>query len=130
MKTSFPKKKFHKPKWFAVDATNKKLGRLASEVSILLMGKNNSFFTPGVDQGNFVIISNANNIVVSGKKNYQKKYYRNSQRPGSLKIEAYIKLKTRIPCRIIEKSIWGMLPKGILGRVYYKRLYVYSEKQI
>jgi len=130
MRTLFPKKKYHRPKWFILDATNKKLGRLASEASKLLMGKKNTFFTSSVDQGNFVIIYNAENIAISGKKFYQKKYYRNSQRPGSLKIETYDKLKSRIPCRVIEKAIWGMLPKGILGRMYYRRLYVYSKKEI
>ena len=130
MKTIFPKKKYHKPKWFIIDATNKTLGRLASEASRLLMGKKNTFFTHGVDQGHFVIIYNAENVLVSGKKTYQKSYFRNSQRPGSLKIETYVKLKNRIPCRIIEKAVWGMLPKGILGRMYYRRLYVYSKKDI
>ena len=118
MRTLFPKKKYHRPKWFILDATNKKLGRLASEASKLLMGKKNTFFTSSVDQGNFVIIYNAENIAISGKKFYQKKYYRNSQRPGSLKIETYDKLKSRIPCRVI------------VGRMYYRRLYVYSKKEI
>ena len=130
MKTIFPKKKYHRPKWFIIDATNKKLGRLASEASKLLMGKKNTFFTSNVDQGNFVIIYNAENTVISGKKSHQKKYYRNSQRPGSLKIETYIRLKNRIPCRIIEKAVWGLLPKNILGRMCYRRLYVYSEKEM
>jgi large subunit ribosomal protein L13 len=130
MKTIFPKKECHKPKWFVVDATNKTLGRLATEVSKLLRGKEISYFTPGVDQGNFVVVLNAQKIQVSGKKEVQKLYYRNSQRPGSLKIETFKQLKERIPTRILEKAIRGMLPKGVLGRSYYRRLYIYCDSKI
>jgi large subunit ribosomal protein L13 len=130
MKTIFPKKECHVPKWFVIDATDKTLGRLATEVSKLLRGKEISYFTPGVDQGNFVVILNANKITVSGKKEEQKLYYRNSQRPGSLKIETFKQVKERIPSRILEKAIWGMLPKGVLGREYYRRLYIYSDDKI
>lgn len=130
MKTIFPKKECHVPKWFVVDATGKTLGRLATEVSKLLRGKEISFFTPGVDQGNFVVILNSNKIEVSGKKEEQKLYYRNSQRPGSLKIETFKQVKQRVPARILEKAIWGMLPKGVLGREYYRRLYIYCDDKI
>lgn len=130
MKTIFPKRECHIPKWFVIDATGKTLGRLSTEASKLLRGKENSFFTPGVDQGNFVVILNADKIFVSGKKEKQKLYYRNSQRPGSLKIETFKQLKARIPSRILEKAIWGMLPKGVLGREYYRRLYIYSNNEI
>jgi large subunit ribosomal protein L13 len=130
MKTIFPKKEYHVPKWFVIDATGKTLGRLATETSKLLRGKETSFFTPGVDQGNFVVILNAEKIEVSGKKELQKLYYRNSQRPGSLKIENFKQLKNRIPSRILEKAIWGMLPKGVLGREYYRRLFIYSNNDI
>ena len=130
MKTIFPKKECHVPKWFVVDAEGKTLGRLATEVSKLLRGKEISYFTPGVDQGNYVAVLNADKIIVSGNKESQKLYYRNSQRPGSLKIETFSQLKNRIPSRIVEKAIWGMLPKGVLGREYYRRLYVYGENKI
>jgi large subunit ribosomal protein L13 len=130
MKTLFPKQESHIPKWFVIDATNKTLGRLSTEASKLLRGKETSLFTPGVNQGNFVVILNANKIQVSGKKESQKLYYRNSQRPGNLKIETFTQLKNRIPSRILEESIWGMLPKGVLGREYYRRLYVYSSDKI
>ena len=130
MKTIFPKKECHIPKWFMIDAKGKTLGRLSTEASKLLRGKETSLFTPGVDQGNYVVILNANLIEISGKKEDQKLYYRNSQRPGSLKIETFKQLKARIPSRILEKSIWGMLPKGVLGRNYYRRLYVYSDNKI
>ena len=89
MKTIFPKKECHIPKWFIIDATNKTLGRLATEASKLLRGKEISYFTPGIDQGNFVVILNADKVIVTGSKRWQKLYYRNSQRPGSLKIETF-----------------------------------------
>ena len=127
MKTIFPKQECHIPKWFVIDATNKTLGRLSTEASKLLRGKETSYYTPGINQGNFVVILNADKIVVTGKKKFQKLYYRNSQRPGSLKIETFLQLKNRIPTRIIEKAIWGMLPKNYLGRQYYRRLYVYKQ---
>jgi len=130
MKTIFPKKECHVPKWYVIDANGKTLGRLATEASKLLRGKESSLFTPGVDQGNYVAILNAHLIQVSGKKESQKLYYRNSQRPGSLKIETFKQLKERIPSRILENAIWGMLPKGVLGREYYRRLYIYSDNKI
>jgi len=130
MKTIFPKKECHLPKKYVIDANGKTLGRLATEASKLLRGKETSLFTPGVDQGNYVVILNANLVEVSGKKNTEKLYYRNSQRPGSLKIETFKQLKERIPSRILEEAIWGMLPKGVLGREYYRRLYIYSDNKI
>jgi large subunit ribosomal protein L13 len=130
MKTIFPKKECHIPKWFVVDANGKTLGRLATEVSKLLRGKETSYFTPGVNQGNFVVILNADKILVTGKKESQKLYYRNSTRPGGLKVETFKQLQNRIPTRIVEQAVWGMLPKGVLGRSYYRRLHVYSDNQI
>jgi large subunit ribosomal protein L13 len=130
MKTIFPKKECHIPKWFIIDATNKTLGRLATEASKLLRGKEISYFTPGVDQGNFVVILNADKVIVTGSKRSQKLYYRNSQRPGSLKIETFDQLQKRIPTRIIEEAIWGMLSKNHLGRQNYKRLYIYKQGEL
>lgn len=130
MKTLFPKKECHVPKWFVIDAEGQTLGRLATEVSKLLRGKELSFFTPGVDQGNYVVVLNADKIQVTGNKASQKLYYRNSQRPGSLKIETFKQLQERIPSRIIEEAVWGMLPKNVLGREYYRRLFVYSDNKI
>jgi large subunit ribosomal protein L13 len=130
MKTIFPKKECHIPKWFIIDATNKTLGRLATEASKLLRGKEISYFTPGIDQGNFVVILNADKVIVTGSKRWQKLYYRNSQRPGSLKIETFDQLQKRIPTRIIEEAIWGMLSKNHLGRQNYKRLYIYKQGEL
>ena len=127
MKTISPKKELHVPKWFILDATGKTLGRLSTEISKLLRGKEISYYTPGIDLGNYVIVINANKIEVSGKKNLQKFYYTNSQTPGNLKIETFKDLRNRIPTRIIERAVWGMLPKGVLGIQYYRRLYEYGD---
>jgi len=129
-KTIFPKKEYHIPKWFVIDAKGKTLGRLSTEASKLLRGKETTFFTPGIDQGNYVVILNADKIEVSGKKEDEKLYYRNSQRPGSLKIETFDQLQKRIPTRIIEEAIWGMLSKNHLGRQNYKRLYIYKQGEL
>lgn len=129
MKTVFPKKEFHQPQWFLLDASEQTLGRLATEASKLLRGKETTFYTPGVDQGNYVVIINAEKISVTGNKEKGKLYYRNNRRPGSLKIESFQSLKRRLPSRILEKAIWGMLPKGRLGRIQYKRLFVYKGEQ-
>lgn len=130
MKTIFPKKEFHIPKWFIIDASNKTLGYLATEVSQLLCGKYLSYFNTGINQKNYIIIINSSNIKITGQKFLQKYYYRNSNRPGSLKMETFKDLKNRIPNRIIEKAIWGMLPKNIIGRQFFKNLYVYNFNNI
>jgi large subunit ribosomal protein L13 len=130
MKTYFPKKEFHSPKYFILDANGKTLGRLASQAGLLLMGKYTSFYTSSVDQGNFVIILNADKILVSGKKLYKKLYYRTSQRPGGLKSETFFQLKNRLPNEIIKKAIYGMLPKNRLSKNILKRLYIYSDKDL
>jgi large subunit ribosomal protein L13 len=128
--TVFPKVECHRPKVFVIDAKGQTVGRLASLASQYLRGKNTSFYTPGVDQGNFVVILNSQEVKISGTKANDKQYFRNSQRPGSLKIENFSQLQSRIPTRILEEAIWGMLPKGILGRNYYRRLFVYANEKI
>ena len=119
--TLFPKEKNHIPQWFIIDADGLTLGRLASKISLLLRGKINSFFTPGIDQGNFVIVINSSKIIYTNKKSNQKLYYRNSQRPGSLKKESLKDLINKNSAFILERAVWGMLPKGILGRIFYSR---------
>lgn len=130
MKSFFPTLKTHSPLYFLIDAKGFTLGRLATITSKILRGKETSFFTPGIDQGNFIIIINAEKILISGHKENIKAYYRNSQRPGSLKIEIYKDLKKKFPTHILEKAIYGMLPKGVLGRKHYKRLYIFSKNEI
>lgn len=130
MKTIFPKENKHKPKWYLIDAKNFKLGKLASKIVFLLKSKNNSYYNPSIDQGNFVIVINAEEIFYTKKKEENILYYRNSQRPGSLKIRTLKNLKLKNSSLILQKAIWGMLPKGILGRIMFKRLYIYPKKNI
>ncbi|XP_028763739.1 50S ribosomal protein L13, chloroplastic-like [Neltuma alba] len=128
-KTWYPKAADHvntdKP-WYIVDATDKILGRLASTIAIYIRGKNLATYTPSVDMGAFVIVVNAEKIAVSGKKRTQKLYRRHSGRPGGMKVETFAQLQQRLPERIIEHAVRGMLPKGRLGRQLFTHLKVYK----
>ena len=115
--------------WFLVDAENKTLGRLATEITNVLRGKNKPSFTPHLDTGDFVIVVNAEKIEVSGKKASQKLYRRHSGRPGGMKIEKFETLRDRIPERIIEQAVKGMLPHNSLGRQQFKKLKVYKGSE-
>ncbi|KAK7342814.1 hypothetical protein VNO80_25770 [Phaseolus coccineus] len=112
--------------WYVVDATDKVLGRLASTIAIHIRGKNLATYTPSVDMGAFVIVVNAEKIAVSGKKRTQKLYRRHSGRPGGMTVETFAQLQNRIPERIIEHAVRGMLPKGRLGRRLFTHLKVYK----
>jgi large subunit ribosomal protein L13 len=113
-------------KWYVVDATNKTLGRLASEVAKVLRGKNKAIFTPFIDTGDYVIVVNAEKIKVTGKKLNEKVYYHHSDYVGGMKsVTLKEKLATK-PEEVIELAVKGMLPKGPLGRQMYKKLYVYA----
>jgi large subunit ribosomal protein L13 len=114
------------PKWYLIDARGKTLGRLATLIAILIRGKHKSIYTPYLNSGDNVIVINAKDICITGKKAKQKIYRRHSGRPGGLKIETFEKLQDRIPERILEKAVKGMLPKGPLGRSMYRNLKVYS----
>jgi large subunit ribosomal protein L13 len=109
-----------------VDAENQTLGRLASEVASVLRGKNKPCYTPHLDAGDFVIVINADKIRVSGNKPTQKLYRRHSGRPGGMKTETFAHLQARIPERIVEKAIKGMLPHNALGRQLFRKLKVYK----
>lgn len=113
-------------KWYIVDANSKKLGRLSSEISKVLLGKNTPHYSPNTAIKNSVIVINAEKIEVTGKKRTDKFYRRHSGRPGGLTIETFQELQARIPNRIIEKSVKGMLPKGRLGRNLFGNLKVYA----
>jgi len=125
-KTSTPSLTTIKRNWFLVDAKGQTLGRLASEIANILRGKNKPSFTPHLDTGDFVIVVNAEKIEVSGKKASQKLYRRHSGRPGGMKIEKFETLRDRIPERIIEQAVKGMLPHNSLGRQQFKKLKVYK----
>jgi large subunit ribosomal protein L13 len=126
MKTFMANKDTVERKWFVVDAEGKVLGRLASEVASVLRGKHKPTFTPHFDTGDYVIVVNADKVELTGNKWDDKKYYRHSRYPGSLKETSAKVMNQTHPERLIEFAIKGMLPKGRLGRQMYKKLYVYA----
>ena len=113
-------------KWYVVDAEGCTLGRLASEVAKILRGKNKPQFTPHIDTGDYVIVINAEKIVVTGKKLDQKIYYHHSDYVGGMKEQTLREKLNRKPEEVIELAVKGMLPKGPLGRQMYKKLHVYA----
>jgi large subunit ribosomal protein L13 len=113
-------------KWFVVDAADQRLGRLATQIAMILRGKNKPTYTPFMDTGDFVVVVNAEKVAVTGRKREQKLYRRHSGRPGGMKVETFDQLQRRIPERIIEKAVKGMLPKNALGRQLFTKLKVYA----
>ncbi len=128
-KTSIPSIDSGTRQWYLVDAENQTLGRLATEVASVLRGKNKPNFTPHLDTGDFVVVVNAEKIRVTGKKAEQKLYRRHSGRPGGMKVETFQALQNRIPERIVEKAIKGMLPHNALGRQLFRKLKVYRGSE-
>ena len=116
-------------KWYVIDATDKPLGRLASEVAVRLMGKNKPSWTPNVDCGDYIIIINAEKVALSGDKIHNKKYYNVSGYNGGLRTRTAGEMLERFPVEMVERSVWGMLPKGRLGRQIYKKLFVYEGNE-
>lgn len=125
-KTYIPPIQEIEKKWYVVDAANKRLGRLSTEIASILRGKNKPTFTPNMDTGDFVVVINAEKVDVTGRKRSQKLYRRHSGRPGGMKVETFEQLQNRIPERIIEKAVKGMLPKNALGRKLFTNLKVYA----
>jgi large subunit ribosomal protein L13 len=113
--------------WWVVDATDKPLGRLASEVAHIIRGKHKPTFTPHVDCGDFVVIVNAAKIKLTGQKLDKKFYYRHSGIPGGFRAEAYRSLLEKKPTFPVEKAVKGMLPKNVLGREMFTKLKVYAD---
>lgn len=116
-------------KWYLIDADEQILGRLASKVRRILMGKDKKTYTPFLENGDYVIIINAQKIKTTGKKDKQKLYRNHSGFPGGMRIEKYSSLIERRPEKIVEQAIKGMLPKGPLGRTIYKNLKVYKGSE-
>lgn len=125
-KTYLPSQQTLEPKWYVVDAAGQRLGRLSTQIAMILRGKNKPTFTPFMDTGDFVIVVNAEKVAVTGKKRFQKVYRRHSGRPGGMKTETFDKLQNRLPERIIEHAVRGMLPKNTLGRQLFTKLKVYA----
>ena len=111
-------------KWYLIDAKGKTLGRVSTLIAKILIGKHKSTYVPYLNCGDYVVVTNAEHIQVTGRKRTQKVYRRHSGRPGGLKVETFENLVERIPERVLEKSVKGMLPKGPLGREMYKNLKV------
>jgi len=113
--------------WHLIDAKNKVLGRLSTEVVNILMGKNKNYYTPYLDAGDYVVIINAKEITLTGDKNKQKKYYRHSGYPGGLYIKSASQIRSDSPEKLLRHSIRGMLPKTRLGKIMIKKLFVYPQ---
>ena len=112
-------------KWYVVDATDKTLGRLASEVAKVLRGKNKPTYTPFLDTGDYVIVVNAEKFKVTGKKMNQKTYFSHSKYIGGTKTLTLSEMLEKHPEQVIEHAVKGMLPNGALGNAMYKKLFVY-----
>ena len=112
--------------WFVLDATDKVLGRVASEVALRLRGKHKAIYTPHVDTGDFIIVVNAEKLRVTGAKAEDKMYYRHSGYPGGIHATSFKEMQAKHPGRALEKAVKGMLPKGPLGYAMIKKLKVYA----
>jgi len=125
-KTYVPKASDITTAWYLVDAREQSLGRLATKIASVLLGKNEPSFTPGVNLGNHVVVINAEQITVTGKKMEEKMYYRHSQYPGGLKSISLRKQLETHPDRVLKSAVWGMLPHNKLGKRIIKNLKVYA----
>jgi len=128
MKTLTPKPTEIKRDWYLIDANEQTLGRLSTKVAHLLKGKNKTYYVPHLDCGDFVIIVNADKIVLSGSKELQKEYQAYSGYPGGLKKIPFKRMLSSRPENIIFKAVKGMLPKNSLGRQMIKKLKIYVEE--
>jgi len=129
MKTFSAKKNEVERKWCLIDANGKILGRLASQIAVRLRGKHNPIYTPHIDTGDFVIVINAEKVLLTGKKLKQKVYYRHSGYPGGIKSTTAEKLQQKNPEDLISLVVKGMLPKNSLGRSMIKKLKIYAGEE-
>jgi large subunit ribosomal protein L13 len=125
-KTYYPKAGEISQEWYVADANGQNLGRFASKVAKVLLGKHKPDFTPGVDTGDYVIVVNCERVVVTGKKLDDKKYYHHTGYPGGLKEITLRDQLEKHPDRVIKRAVWGMLPKNKFGRKLFKKLKVYA----
>lgn len=129
MKTTIIKEKDIKKDWYVIDATGKTLGRLASKVAHILMGKHKTNYVQHLDVGDYIVVINVDKIVLTGKKLSTKKYYKHSGYPGGLKEKVYKELMKEKPEFVFKKAVKGMLRKNKLGRKMFKKLKVYSDSK-
>ena len=127
MKTFSAKSHEVKREWFVIDATDKVLGRVASEVAHRLRGKHKPEFTPHVDTGDYIVVINAAKLRVRGNRGLQKTYFRHTGYPGGIYETNFDKMQAKFPGRVLEKAVKGMLPKGPLGYAMIKKLKVYGD---
>ncbi len=125
-KTYYPKAGEITHEWYLVDANDQNLGRLATKISTVLLGKHKPTFTPGVDTGDFVVVVNAERVRVTGNKLDDKMYYRHSGYPGGLKSITLRQQLAKHPERVLRSAVWGMLPHNKLGRRLIKKLKLYA----
>ena len=125
-KTYVPKKNEISNEWVLVDATDKYLGRLATQIASILLGKNKPNFTPGVETGDFVVVINAENIKATGNKMEDKVYYHHSGFPSGIKSVTLRQQLEKHPDRVIRSAVWGMLPHNKFGRSLIKKMKVYA----
>lgn len=125
-KSYYPKASDVSREWHIVDANGQNLGRLASKIATVLIGKHRPQYTPGVDLGDYVIVTNCGGITVTGKKMDDKMYYRHSGYPGGLKERTLRQMLDSYPDRVIRSAVWGMLPHNKMGRKLLKKLKVYA----
>lgn len=126
MKTFTAKPESVKRDWYVVDASGKTLGRIATEIASRLRGKHKPEYTPHVDTGDYIIVVNAEKVVVTGTKAQAKKYYSHTGFPGGIKEITFEKLIDKKPEMVLETAVKGMLPKGPLGRAMFRKLKVYA----
>ena len=126
MKTFSAKQHEVQHDWYLVDAADKILGRLASQIAIRLRGKHKAIYTPHVDTGDFVVVVNADKLRVTGNKAQDKMYHRHTTFPGGLYSTNFTKLQQRHPDRVLQKAVRGMLPKGPLGYAMLRKLKIYA----
>ena len=129
MKTFVAKPESVERDWYVVDAADKTLGRLATEIALRLRGKHKPEYTPHVDTGDYIVVVNAEKITVTGNKFKDKVYYAHSGYPGGLKDITFDKLQAKKPEMVLEVAVKGMLPKGPLGRAMFRKLKVYAGSE-
>lgn len=129
MKTYSAKKETAKHDWFVVDATDKTLGRMATEIANRLRGKHKAEFTPHVDTGDYVVVVNAEKVKVTGNKTTDKMYYHHTGYPGGIKSISFDKLIDKVPERAIQSAVKGMMPKNKLARAMLSKLKVYAGNE-
>ncbi len=129
MKTFSAKPADVKREWFVIDATDKVLGRVATEIATRLRGKHKAEYTPHVDTGDHIVVINAEKIAVTGNKEEGKIYYRHTGFPGGIKNVNVRQLRERAPTRILENAVRGMMPKNPLGRAMLLKLHIYAGSE-